>query len=148
MICYIPAIRSFCCKGYCSELEHLLKPVVANRHSLQLPLPFIVCVALPFPSPASRSIRSIVRRTSWHVSKCGKKGEASEYCCVRVGKSFTPPFPRWEKKMKGTKKRGVYCSRIWQFLLPARHHNARRLRTHIVHILHTHSSYIFPQWKC
>lgn len=94
----------------------------------------------PFP-PRSRSIRSIVRRTSWHVSKCGKKGEASEYCCVRVGKSFTPPSRRWGKKNGRNKKCGVYCSHIWRFLLPPRHRNA-----HCLCILYTRGTYTYFLW--
>lgn len=92
--------------------------------------------------PSASRVRSIVHRTSWHVSKCGKKGEASEYCCVRVGKSFTPPSLD-EKKMKGTKSADYIVRISNDFYFPhfpiIMHHNARCL---------LYSPHIFHRWKC
>jgi len=50
--------------------------------------PFRVAVFLPFslsPCISGGGGRSVIRRTNWHVSKCGKKSAASEYCRARVG---------------------------------------------------------------
>jgi hypothetical protein len=47
-----------------------------------------VAVFLPFslsPCISGGGGRSVIRRTNWHVSKCGKKSAASEYCRARVG---------------------------------------------------------------
>jgi len=100
MICYT-RFDHFVAKAIVANSGHLLRPVVANHRSLQLPLPFIVCVALPFlPLPASRNIRSIVRRTSWHVSKCGKKGRSQRILLRTCREIVYSAVLRWKKNWK------------------------------------------------
>lgn len=138
----ILAIRSFCCKGYCSELGHLLKPAVANRRSLQLPLPFIVRIALPFFPPASRNVRSIRSQDELTRIKMWKKRARPANIVAYVSGNRLLRVPRWKKKkkkrMKGTEKRGVHYVCISDdFCFP------RAIIMHVVSVYCTHIAIYF-----
>jgi len=78
-------------------------------------LPFLRPSRAFFPhfplSPAFPGAVPVIRRANWHVSKYGKKSEASEYCCARVGeiRLLRRSDGKKKRRRKGREEYGVHC---------------------------------------
>jgi len=134
------------------QFDHFAKVIIANSGYLLKSA--VACSFLYLLSSVLRCLFSSLLYVASGPSFAGradtyqnveKKGEASEYCCIRVGKSFTPSSRNEKKKLKGTKN-AEYIVRISDnFYFP--HVIIIHMLSLYIYILYTHS-HISPQWKC